>query len=232
MHIPLVNKDLPENGNEWRSNPPERSTTMGERPLILRAAQILLAVVFGGAVLFTTILVSSTVWGMATGNHFQGYLVPVEWSVDDLAVPDVADSDVSLRGISVPLEGSVSVDFGQGWHRWLVLEAVRTLLTGAAVAIAAWLFLRLVRDVGRGVRLHERHGAALTTVGILALVTPLLAAALTSMQPALIEGGSVVSSAPSVELPLFVPAAGFVLIVLGSVLRHAASIEEEHSLTV
>ncbi len=131
MRIPLVDKCLPKNGNDWRITAGKK-ITMGERPLILNAAQALLATVLGGAVLFTAIGVSSIVWGMATGDHFQGYVVPVEWSTDGLEAPEVVDSDVAVRGIGVPVEGSVTVDFGRGWHRWLVLVVLGSVLRYAA----------------------------------------------------------------------------------------------------
>lgn len=205
---------------------------MGERPVVLNVAHLLLSIVLVAAVFFTVIGTASIVWGMATGNHFQAYSVPVEWSAESLVPPDTTDSDVAVRGVGLPVEGSVSVDFGRGWSSWLVLEALIGLVRGGAIAAGSWVLLRLVRDVKRGVRLHDRHGRSVAMVGGLALGAPVLVGLFTLVQPNLVEGGSVASSAASVEFPLLVWAAGLVLIVLGSVLRYAAEVESEHSLTV
>ncbi len=205
---------------------------MGGRRVVLKLAMFWLAVVMVLAVFGTTKVVSSMVWGMVTGAHFQSYEVPVVWSVDSLTAPDVTVADANVTGMSVPLEGAVAVTFGEGWNRWLTLEAVKNLVGGAAVVLGTWWLFRVVRDVDRGDRLSVRHGGRLSNIGWLLVLVPPVLGILRLLQPSILDGGSVDAPIGQISIVPVIPVVGLVFLILGAVLRHAAAVDAENALTV
>lgn len=204
--------------------------------LVLTAARGLLWLALAGAVVAAVVELSSIVWGMLTGTHFQAYVVDVVFDSSSLSSPTAAVDGASVRGIGSPLEGSVSVDFGSGWSTWLALHGVEVATGAATVAVIAWLLLRIIGSVDGGEPLSDDNASRVSWIGLLLVGVAVLHLALDVafdlVTPTVVTGGSLEDALFVLDLPLLPIAGGLVITVLGQVWRRAAEIRAEHDLTV
>lgn len=207
--------------------------TTGRRVLLV-GTQLLLV----GMLLFSTYLVVheawSTVWGMATGNHFQAYGVVTSMDNDLLPTPRAAVPGASVRGPAPEALLRVGVDFGQGWSAWLALHGLKVAVVGGAVIAGTVLLLRILSAVGSGEPFSDANARRLRRLGLLCLVVPVVRFGIDVAQqalPPLVDGEGVLGVGLVPNLDLNLVATGLVLVILGEVWRHAATIRAGHERT-